>query len=94
MKLDGKFYGVLVKAKNNTIVPDDEYVVFLAKDNAFLRALAAYKQECINIGAGIEQITSVQRLIDRVDAWREANPDKCKTPDVERGEKMLDGNVT
>jgi len=35
MKLDAKFFGEIFKAKDHSRVPDDEYAVFLAKDNAF-----------------------------------------------------------
>lgn len=91
MKLDSKFTGVVVKAKNCTIVPDDQYVVFLAKDNAFAATLPVYYKQCRMLGADERQLASVLRLIERVDAWRAANPDQCKVPDVMRDEKMLDG---
>lgn len=87
-KLDAKFTGVIVKVKDGTIVPDDEYVVFLAKDSAFAAVLPAYRDKCIELGADMEQIQSVNRMLDRVDAWRAANPDKLKTPDA-KGERLL-----
>lgn len=31
MKLDAKFEGVVVKAKDGTVVPSDQYVVFLSR---------------------------------------------------------------
>lgn len=34
-KLDAKFYGEIRKVKDGAVVPEDEYVVFLAKDTAF-----------------------------------------------------------
>jgi hypothetical protein len=88
-KLDGKFHGDIYKAKDDSKVPDDEYVVFLAKDNAFAAVLPLYLDECIALDADAEQIGAVARLIDRVNAWREANPDKCKVPDA-AGERVLD----
>jgi hypothetical protein len=39
MKLDAKFYGDLRKVKDGSAVPDDEWAVFLAKDNAFAAIL-------------------------------------------------------
>jgi hypothetical protein len=45
-KLDAKFYGNIFKAKDNSQVPDDEYVVFLAKDNAFARGLPPKSSGC------------------------------------------------
>ena len=38
-KLDAKFYGVIVKNKDESIVPQDQYMVFLAKDAAVVAML-------------------------------------------------------
>ncbi len=89
MKLDAKFYGVVVKAKDNTIVPDDEYMVFLAKDTAFFNILPAYRDECIRLGADRAQIDAIRRGIDRATKWRQDNPHRLKIPDA-KGEKLLD----
>lgn len=88
-KLDAKFEGEIRKVKDGSVVADDEYVVFLAKDNAFRIALGAYRQACAALGADEEQLDAVDRMIGRVDAWRDKNADRCKTPDA-RGEKLLD----
>jgi hypothetical protein len=88
-KLDAKFYGEVRKAKDNSRVPDDEYVVFLAKDNAFCAILPAYLEECIRLGADQEQIDAVLQMMERLREWRANNPDRCKTPDA-RGERLLD----
>jgi len=89
MKLDAKFYGVIVKAKDGTIVPEDEYVVFLAKDNAFFNILLKYREECIKLGADTEQINAVTRMIERASYWRVNNQHRLKVPDA-KGEKLLD----
>lgn len=54
-KLDPKFAGVIFKVKDGTIVPDDEYVVFLAKDNAFAAILPLYRDKCAELGCDGEQ---------------------------------------
>lgn len=87
-KLDAKFYGEIRKVKDDSIVPDDEYVVFLAKDNAFVHALEHYRTCCVGLGADEEQIAAVSRMIERVHDWRQANPDRCKVPDA-KGEKLV-----
>ena len=92
-KLDGKFYGNIYKAKDNSQVPNDEYVVFLAKDNAFAAILPEYLAKCIELDADEEQIEAAMRLIARVDAWRADNPERCKVPDA-AGERMLDSKTT
>jgi hypothetical protein len=88
MKLDAKFYGELRKVKDDSIVPDDEYVVFLAKDNAFAALLPFYYAKCIELGCDAEQVDAVERMIDRLQEWRAANPDRLKNPDA-AGEKLL-----
>lgn len=87
-KLDGKFYGQIYKAKDDSQVPDDEYVVFLAPDTAFANVLPLYLEQCINLGADQEQIDAVMRMIGRVQEWRLANPDRVKVPDA-AGERLL-----
>lgn len=86
--MDAKFYGEIRKVKDDSIVPDDEYIVFLAKDDAFLPTLYFYREVCNSKGADDEQINSVSRMIKRVEDWRSANPDRCKVPDA-KGEKLL-----
>jgi len=87
-KLDKKFYGDIYKAKDHSVVADDEYVVFLAKDNAFRDALGTYLERCRARGCDATQIAMVVALIERVDAWRSAHPDRLKDPDAD-GEAVL-----
>jgi hypothetical protein len=89
MKLDGKFQGYIYKVKDGSVVPDDEYVVFLAKDNVFAAILPLYLEECFRQGADIDQIAAVKRMIERLNKWRDDNPERCKVPDA-KGERMLD----
>lgn len=87
MKLDAKFYGEIRKVKDDSIVFDDEYVVFLAKDDAFAATLPIYRENCIKLGADPEQIAAVDRMMSRLYHWRENNPQRCKVPDA-KGEKL------
>lgn len=88
MKLDAKFSGVIFKIKDGSIVTDDEYVVFLAKDTAFANILPAYRAECVKLGADQEQIAVVDRMSIRLKNWRRDNPDRLKVPDA-KGEKLV-----
>jgi hypothetical protein len=88
VKLDAKFSGVIFKIKDGSIVTDDEYVVFLAKDTAFYETLPTYRRKCIELGADQEQIDAVDRMIGRATDWRQDNPDRCKVPDA-KGEKLV-----
>ena len=87
-KLDKKFIGPIVKVKDGTVVPDDQWVAFLAKDNAFYAILPAYRAKCVELGCDDEQINAVERMIDDVELWRQKNPSLCKNPDA-KGEKLL-----
>jgi len=89
MKMDAKFTGEIRKVKDNSLVPEDEYVVFLVKDNAFAATLPMYREACRVLGADIEQLAAVTRMMDRVEQWRKANPDRLKVPDA-AGEHLLD----
>lgn len=88
MKLDAKFYGELRKVKDDSVVPDDEYVVFLAKDDAFAAVLPVYRAICLSLGADKEQVNAVDRMISRLHRWREDHPERLKVPDA-KGEKLL-----
>ncbi|KKN75954.1 hypothetical protein LCGC14_0375110 [marine sediment metagenome] len=89
MKLDGKFHGVIVKNKDGSVVPQDQWMCFLAKDNAVPAMLETYRTECIRLGAGEHQIMAVDAMLERVNKWRLANSSKLKTPDIEPGEEIL-----
>jgi hypothetical protein len=85
-KLDRKFHGVVVKDKDGTIVPPDQYIVFLAKDNAVPKMLDTYYDECERLGAELPQLNAVADLLNRVAEWRRTHKDECKVPDVHPGE--------
>lgn len=87
-KLDAKFYGTIRKVKDGSFVSDDEYIVFLAKDDAFAAILPAYRDKCAELGADAEQLAAVDRMIERLESWRAAHPNRCKVPDA-AGEKLL-----
>lgn len=88
VKMDKKFKGTILKVKDGSIVADDQYVVFLVKDDAFAAVLPAYRDECARLGADEEQLAAVDALVGRVDVWRAAHPELCKVPDA-AGEKLL-----
>lgn len=88
-KLDGKFHGIIVKNKDGSIVPQDQWIVFLAKDMALLAGLRAYMDECHRIGASVEQMRAISALIRRVKDWQAVNAHLMKIPDVEEGEIIV-----
>ncbi len=87
-KLDAKFSGTIFKVKNGAIVTDDQYMVFLAKDDAFPETLEFYRSKCGQLGADDEHLAAVDRTIQRLKAWRDANVLACKVPDA-KGELLV-----
>jgi hypothetical protein len=85
-KLDKKFSGIVVRDKDGTIVSPDQYVIFLAKDNAVPQMLDAYYDECRRLGADGAQLDAVAGLINDVLEWRRRNKEKCKVPDTDPAE--------
>lgn len=81
-KLDKKFTGQVFKVKDGSVVPHDQWLVFLAKDTAFANTLPTYLAECKKLGADSKQIEMVEAMIRHVAAWRALYPDLCKTPDA------------
>ncbi len=80
--LDGKFYGTIFRHRDNQIEPPDGWIAFVARDDALPATLRFYKEECNRLGAGMRQLSAVQKLIEKVDIWREDHPNQTKTPDV------------
>lgn len=91
MKIDAKFSGVIVKAKDGSVVPPDQYIVFLAKDNALPATLKFYEEECERLGADPRQLGALRAMRGRLDQWRHENHALCKVPDVAEGETLLVG---
>lgn len=89
MKLDAKFYGEIRKAKDDSIVPEDQWMVFLVKDEAFLPTLIFYHETCKLMGADAQHLAAVERTIERAKLWRRENGHLIKVPDA-AGEKLLD----
>lgn len=88
-KLDAKFDGVIFKVKDGTIVRPDEYIVFLAKDNSLPDTLEFYRNQCLWRGCDNRQLKAIDDMIARLRQWRANNPERCKNPDIEIGEKLI-----
>ncbi len=84
-RLDTKVTGRIFK-NNGQEVPPDEFIVFRPADNAVPDTLEFYYRKCMDLKADPAQLAAVMSLIDRVQAWREAHPDRLKVPDVAPGE--------
>ncbi len=85
--LDRKHKFLAVNNSNGKSYNDTEAVVFLAKDDCLPNTLRYYIEELEKHKASDEQIRGVELLLERVLAWRQANPDQCKVPDINPGEE-------
>lgn len=88
-KFDKKFTGIIYKNKDGSIVPADQWMCFLIKDDAFPNTLRFYREECIKKGAAAAQVEAIDEAIKRMDLWRNQNPEKLKVPDIQEGELLL-----
>ncbi len=83
MSVDRKFRISAVSYGSGKRHDEDDSVLFLAKDKAFLRTLPHYLEACIAMGAGEDQIRAVELLIQRVAKYQRDNPTVAKVPDVD-----------
>jgi len=87
MEVDRKFSISAVCRAHGDAYTEGEGVFFKAADAAFNRTvLDAYKREAIKLGAHSRQIKGIELLIERVEAYKDANPAIVKVPDVDEGE--------
>lgn len=84
--LDGKFYGLLFRHRDNQVEPPDGWMVFVARDNALLPTLDFYYDECERQGCDEPQLSAIAALIEKVEAWRDNHPDQLKAADVDPDE--------
>ena len=83
--IDRKFTILAASLEHGRLHDENDSVLFLAKDRAFVAVLPAYRDECAALGAGGRQLAGIDRLIERVNAYQAANPDVVKIPDVDDG---------
>ncbi len=83
MSIDRKFQIVARSIVSNNHYTEDNAVLFLAKDKAFLLTLPTYLEKCKEVGAAPEQIKAVELLIARVADYQAKNPGVVKVPDVD-----------
>ncbi len=83
MSIDRKFRISATSIGSTKTHDENDSVLFLAKDKAFLMTLPQYRLSCVALGAGPEQIRAVDLLIARVQKYQNDNPDKAMVPDVD-----------
>lgn len=58
-------------------------MIFLAKDKLLPDTLRYYQNRCQEEGASAEQLQGIGLLIERVQLWQAAHPDRIKIADVD-----------
>jgi len=86
-QLDGKFYGVIWRRRDDK--PEQDVVCFVPRDKLLTSLLEHYKFLCSEIGGTARQVSAVHMLIERCKAWRESHSHLMKVPDVAEGEKIV-----
>ncbi len=81
--IDRKFVITATSRVSGKMYSENNAVLFLAKDKAFLLALPTYLEKCKEVGAGPDQIKAVELMIQRVEQYQTNNPTLVKIPDVD-----------
>ena len=81
--IDRKFTIDATCREHGHVFTEADAVLFLAKDKALPATLKFYREWCQRIGADERQLLGIDLLIQRVEAWQAANPDRVKIPDVD-----------
>lgn len=90
--IDRKYRILAVNPVSGKVHDDNDAVLFLAKDKALPVALEAYRQACIDMGAGQEQVESVSLLIERVKNYQQAQGAKVADLSTSEAENCLAPN--
>lgn len=83
MDIDRKFDIFAHSRKSSNHYDQENAVLFLAKDKAFLLTLPTYLEKCREVGAGPGQLKAVELLIERVAQYQKENAEQVKIPDVD-----------
>lgn len=87
--IDKKYTGVITKA-DGTIVND--WIVFRAKDTALPDTLKFYYKKCKELGASEYHLAGIEKLLDRVMAYREKYSEHIKVPDTVPSDQIFDAS--
>jgi hypothetical protein len=81
MNIDRKFTITATAVGSGKRYTEENAVLFLAKDRAFLLTLQDYIKHCRALGAAPEQIQAAQLLFERVRQYQATH--ETKVPDVD-----------
>ena len=74
---------------NGNEIPEDEPTfIFRAKDRLSVKTLLAYYRFCTMDNCTVEQLESLENMINEFKTWQKNNPDKMKQPGSTMPEDM------
>ena len=82
MVIDRKYKISAVNPCSGNIHTENDAVLFLAKDQAFLNVLPKYLEESRKLGANPAHLESIQLLIERVTEYQMNNGSKVPDTDL------------
>ena len=80
--IDRKYKILAINPVSGGIHTEDDAILFLAKDEAILPMLDAYLEECELLGCEDSHLTSLNLLVERVEAYQRNVT--SKVPDTDR----------
>lgn len=80
-KMDLKYHGKVFNTETGEVVPDDEWIVFRAKDKAVPYMLDAYEEACMRLMCDKNHLERIAKLKTRVLNFQVNYPERCKIPD-------------
>ena len=80
--LDTKYRFVARSIEHGTEHSGHDAILFCAHDAALPRALLAYREEAVRLGASARQLAGIDRLIEDVRLWQARHPAKVRVADT------------
>lgn len=92
MNIDRKYQINAVNPVSGRIHSENDSVLFLAKDAAFLSVLPQYLEKCKELGSNPDHLESISLLIDRVGEFQKTSSDVPDTLGAEIN-RCIDGDI-
>jgi hypothetical protein len=71
-----KYHGIIAKTSTGQIIPPDDYLIFMKKDDAVPAMLTTYYEKCNELGCDDDHLEWVADQVYNLRHWREQNADR------------------
>jgi hypothetical protein len=81
-KIDEKYQtsGDITKLDGTPLPEDEELILFRAHDKLLVPLLEHYRQLCIDADSPEEHLGLLEKRVEAIKVWQQANQDKLKVP--------------